>query len=247
MPIPRIHEIMEADQTILNAFSPAKLHELGLAIGADASTTILDLACGKGEMLGTWARDFGISGVGVDFSEIFVRNARDRVRELGVEDRVTIDYGDAGRFSSEKRFDVVGCIGATWIGNGVEGTADLLRRNMTPGGILLIGEPFWRVIPTAEEAAEMGFSADEFSSSLHELVTRFGECELDVVEMFISSEDDWDRYVAPKWLTMSRWLDDNPDDPMAGEVRTELTARQLSYTRLQRHMLGWGIFALKSR
>ncbi|GAB3569073.1 SAM-dependent methyltransferase [Spelaeicoccus albus] len=247
MPIPRIHEIMEADQRILNAFSPEKLHRLGQAIGLNDSTTVLDLACGKAEMLATWARDYGISGLGVDFSEVFVADARDRVRELGVADRITIEYGDARNFSPRQRFDVACCIGATWIGNGVEGTIELLRQSVTTQGLMLIGEPFWRKAPTAEESVEMGFSADEFSSSLHELVARFTACDLDVVEMFISSEDDWDRYVAPKWLTMRRWLEDNPHDPMFDEVRAELTNSQLSYTRYQRDMLGWGIFGLLER
>lgn len=242
MPIPRIHEIMEADQRILNPISAGKLHDLGVAIGLNASMTILDLACGKAELLATWARDFGVSGTGVDFSEVFADDARQRVRELGVDDRVTIEYGDASSYAAQKRFDIACCLGATWIGAGLEGTVGLLLRALKPGGMLIIGEPYWIDSPTNAVVAEMGFRSDEFSASLHELVARFHACGLDVVEMFLSSPDDWDRYVAPKWLTMRRWLTDHPDDPMANEVRTELTKSQLNYTRHQRALLGWGIF-----
>jgi hypothetical protein len=37
--------------------------------------------------------------------------------------------------------------------------------------------------------------------------------------MFLSDKDGWERYEAAKWLTMRRWLEDNPDDGFAEAVR----------------------------
>ncbi|SUG02514.1 3-demethylubiquinone-9 3-methyltransferase [Salmonella enterica subsp. enterica serovar Hartford] len=45
------------------------------------------------------------------------------------------------------------CVGATWIAGGVAGTIDLLAKSLKPGGIILIGEPYWRRIPATEEIA----------------------------------------------------------------------------------------------
>lgn len=43
------------------------------------------------------------------------------------------------------------------------------------------------------------------------------------MEMVLADPQGWDRYEAAKWMTMRRWLEENPDDEFAQEVRTELT------------------------
>ena len=44
---------------------------------------MLDLACGTGEMLCTWARDHRVSGLGVDISSVFIAAARARQSRMG--------------------------------------------------------------------------------------------------------------------------------------------------------------------
>jgi len=46
---------------------------------------------------------------------------------------------------------------------------------------------------------------------------------------------------------MRRWLDRNPDDELAPEVREELTTEPARYARHGREYLGWGVFALMKR
>jgi len=54
-----LHEISEADHRILNPFTEEKLMTLGAVSRVGPSTRILDLACGKGELLCRWAQAFG--------------------------------------------------------------------------------------------------------------------------------------------------------------------------------------------
>ena len=63
----------------------------------------------------------------------------------------------------------------------------------------------------------------------------------------MANQDGWDRYEAAKWLTMRRWLEANPADEMAAEVRAMLTAEPKRYAAYTREYLGWGVFALMSR
>ncbi len=65
--------------------------------------------------------------------------------------------------------------------------------------------------------------------------------------MVLADQDSWDRYEAAKWLTMRRWLEENPDDELAGEVRTQLTSEPERYAACTREYLGWGVFALMAR
>ena len=134
MDIVRQHEISEAEHRILNPFSDEKLMLLGEVCRLRAGQRQLDLACGKGEMLCRWAARFGIEGLGVDISELFLAAARKRAEELGVADRVRFEAGDAGRFEADAASrDIVSCIGATWIGGGLAGTIELMRPALRPG------------------------------------------------------------------------------------------------------------------
>src|SRR5437899_2465746 len=123
----RHHEIAEAGHRILNPYTEEKLMLLGEVCRLQEGARQLDLACGKGEMLSRWAQRFGIGGVGVDVSEVFLGAAGERAVELGVSERVSFERGDAGAYRAEKgAFDVVSCIGATWVGGGLAGTVELL-------------------------------------------------------------------------------------------------------------------------
>ena len=83
----RQHEIAEAGHRILNPFTEEKLRLLGEVSHVTSGTRVLDLACGKAELLGLWATWFGSLGLGVDLSHAFTAAARARVSELGVADR----------------------------------------------------------------------------------------------------------------------------------------------------------------
>src|SRR5579872_6683351 len=123
----RFHEIAEAGHRILNPFTADKLRLLGEICRLQTGQRQLDLCCGKGEMLCTWSRDHGISGVGVDISQVFLAAAQDRAEELGVAERVRFVHADAGTYRDDATpYDLVSCIGATWIGGGLSGTIELL-------------------------------------------------------------------------------------------------------------------------
>jgi hypothetical protein len=71
MDIPRIFTIAESAHRIHNPFTPAKLATLGAALRLEPGARVLDLASGSGEMLCTWARDHGVTGTGIDMSQLF--------------------------------------------------------------------------------------------------------------------------------------------------------------------------------
>src|SRR5512133_601676 len=246
--IPRIFNISESAHRIHNPFTPEKLATLGAALRLERGTRVLVLGSGSGEMLCTWARDYGISGVGIDMSQLFTEQAKLRAVELGVADRVEFIHGDAAGFVSDEKVDVAACVGATWIGGGVAGTIELLQRSLRTGGILLIGEPFWRQRPPTEDVAK-GCLANSISDFLvlPELLQSFGRLGCDVVEMVLADQDGWDRYEAAKWLTMRRWLEVNPGDELVKEVRAQLTSEPERYAAYTREYLGWGVFALMPR
>src|SRR5580704_13678644 len=93
--LPRIFTIRESSHRIHNPFTSDKLATLGRALNPRPGTGILDLACGTGEMLCTWARDHRMTGTGIDISTVFIAAARARATELDVDGQVSFVHGDA--------------------------------------------------------------------------------------------------------------------------------------------------------
>ena len=248
MDIPRIFNITESAHRIHNPFTPEKLATLGAALRLETGTRVLDLGSGSGEMLCTWARDYGVIGTGIDMSQLFTEQAKLRAEKLSVADQVEFIHGDAAGFVSDEKAGVAACVGATWIGGGVAGTIELLARSLSSGGIILIGEPYWlRLPPTGEVARGCLAGAISDFLPLPELLASFGHLGYDVVEMVLADQDGWDRYEAAKWLTMRRWLEANPDDELAKEVRAKLISEPVRHATYTREFLGWGVFALMTR
>ncbi|MDX6355787.1 MAG: hypothetical protein QOF98_2690 [Streptomyces sp.] len=242
----RHHEIAEAGHRILNPYTEEKLMLLGEVCRLEEGARQLDLACGKGEMLNRWAQRFGIGGVGIDVSEVFLGAARRRAEELGVAERVSFERGDAGAYQAEEgAFDVVSCIGATWVGGGLAGTIDLLRPAMRPGGLMLIGEPYWTEPPPAEALEEIGADAADFAS-LAGTLNRFEAAGMELVEMVLADGDSWDRYAAGQWFTIDEWLRAAPKDhPDAADMREFLDHHRRTHLTWTRRYMGWGIFVLR--
>ncbi|NLG18948.1 MAG: class I SAM-dependent methyltransferase [Fibrobacter sp.] len=248
MDIPRIFNISESAHRIHNPFTPEKLATLGASLRLAPGTRILDLGSGSGEMLCTWARDYKITGTGVDMSSLFTQQAKLRAEELGVYGQVEFIHGDAAGYVSEEKAGVTACLGATWIGGGVVGTVNLLKQSLSSGGIILIGEPYWLRLPPSEEVAKgcLAGSIADFLT-LPELLASFSRLGCDIVEMVLADQDSWDRYEAAKWLTMRRWLEENPKDEMTKGVRAQLDTEPVRYATYTREYLGWGVFALMLR
>lgn len=230
----RFHEIAETYHRILNPFTEEQLLLLGDICRLQPGMRQLDLACGKAEMLCRWAQRYGISGVGVDISTVFLDAARQRAAELGVTDKLTFVQGDAGKYPlPTHEFDIVSCIGATWIGSGLIGTLELMKPALKASGLLMVGEPYW-IDPPPDEAYEAwGMRRDDYRS-LAGTLDRFESAGVNLVEMVLANLDGWDRYEAPQWMAVDDWLRAHPDDPDAPALREWIATNRRTYLRYGR-------------
>lgn len=241
-----LHEIAETHHRILDPFTNEKLMLLGEVCRLRPGMTMLDLACGKGETLCRWAQQWGITGVGVDISRVFIPAAKARAQELGVSDKVTFVEADAGTYpQDDHEFDIVSCMGATWIGGGLIGTLELTKKAIKGrDSLILVGEPYWIEPPPPEAAQALGIANEDYTSLIGTL-DRIETTGLELVEMVLADQDSWDRYAASQWRTISDWLRENPHHRLAPEMRTWVADGRRSYLQYGRRYLGWGVFVTR--
>ena len=105
--------------------------------------------------------------------------------------------------SLDEKASVAACVGATWIAGGVAGTIELLARSLRSGGIILIGEPYWRQLPPTEDVAK-GCLANSISDFLllPELLASFGHLGYDVVELRSLIQEIWRLFLAAMIVAM---------------------------------------------
>jgi len=225
-----------------NPLSEAKVDELIALLALPDEARVLDIACGKAEFLLRTARRWKCSAVGVDISPHFVADARAKVEAAGLESAIEIveangsDYGGKPSF-----FDAAVCLGASWIWGGLEGTLRALSSWAKPGGLVVVGEPFWRSVPSLKhlEAAELTESS--FGTHLGNAQTGLG-LGLGLLHTIVSSEDDWDRYEGYQWYAAEKYSILNPSDPDVPELMAKMRKTRNHYLQWGRNEIGWAVY-----
>jgi SAM-dependent methyltransferase len=243
----RFHEIAEQRHRILNPFTDAQLELLADICRLHGGMHHLDLCCGKGEMLCRWSAQSGLTGTGIDISPVFLQAARQRATALQCSERVTFVEADAGAYPiTPGAFDIVSCIGATWIGGGLAGTLGLMRPGLRDrDSLLLVGEPYWIDAPTDEAYAAIVDGDRDLFTTLAGTHERIEAAGLELVEMVLADHHGWDRYVAAQWMTVSNWLRTQADSPDVAEIRQLHERYRREYLSYTRRFLGWGVFVLR--
>ncbi len=238
-------EIAERDHRLQNPLDDEKLMLLGQVCGLRERMRLLDLACGKGELLARWANAFGVIGVGVDASETFIGLAKDRAYTLDVPDHLTFVVDDPATYpQAHHAFDVVCCLNASSLG-GFSAALALMQTALTSrDGLLVVGEAFWQAAPPEATLRALQLSPEAFAT-LPGTLARCEAAGLELVEMVIADAGGWDRYEAQQWMAVNRHLREHPDDPHREALRDLLAENRRAYLSHVRPHMGWGAFVLR--
>lgn len=200
-------------------------------LAANRPRTVLDIGCGWGELLlrileaAPEAR-----GTGIDIDETDLARGRRSAEERGLAGRVAF-LAESARDTGRGPADLVLCLGASQALSDADcptaKALHALRRLVSDGGRVLLGEGFWERPPTETELAGMwpGARADDHLS-LAELL------DLAVAAGFrpewteTATLSEWEHFESGYQADQEVWLAAHPD---ATEVRE----------RLDRHRAQW--------
>jgi SAM-dependent methyltransferase len=238
--MPWWYAVAERDHDIQNPTSAEKIRLLGERLRLSTASHVLDVGCGKAAPAVILASTFGCRITGVERAAEFAADARARVANAGLNDRIEIVEQDAAELTLEpERYDVAMCLGASFIWDGLQGTLSALVPAARHGGHVVVGEPYWRRWPLPD-----GIDDGDYVT-LGDTAKRFGAAGLQLDTLFDASLDDWDRYETLHWRALEEWLDANPRDPDAPEFRRRHEQYRADYLGWQRELLGWAIFAAR--
>jgi SAM-dependent methyltransferase len=226
--------------------SVEKLEQLIALLRLEPGARVLEIATGKGELIIRLAEEYGIGGVAVDLSPYCIRDARQKQGRRAPGAPLTFLEMDGADYEPDEpeSFDLVACIGASWIYGGHRGTLKALNEMADEGSWVVVGEPYWRKEPPAAYLEASGQERGAYG-------THYGNVQvgqalgLELVYTLVSNEDDWDRYEGLQWYAATAWAREHPGDPDVEEVLKRVRGDREAYLRWGREALGWAIYAFK--
>jgi len=234
-------DISEKYMELINPSSPEKIVRLGKFLRFEPGKRVVDFGCGMAEPLVLWAKDYGISGIGIDVRREACDRAREKIKENKLDDKLEIICMKGAEFKPDKAdFDVATCIGASFVFGGFRETIQAMKKLIVPGGRMGIGEPYWLSSQVPNEYVRL----ESNIHSEYELLHIVREEGFEIEYVIRASHDDWDTYESDNWYGLVRWLEDNPDHPERHEVINHFHTYQVRYFKYGREFLGWAMYAL---
>jgi SAM-dependent methyltransferase len=229
-----------------NPVGEALLDDWIAALPLDAGSRVLDVGCGRGELLVRLIERHACSGVGVDNSSVVIALGREqlarRLPAAACDLRcVAFDPDDFAPHS----LDLACCVGSTHAVGSYTDALETLFELVKPGGLLLLGEGYWRKAPDPGYLAFLQSSREELSSHAGniELAEDLG---LETVRACETPEADWARYEDGYAANIYEYLTDHPDDPDAVTMRQRIDAWRNAYLRWGRDTLGFGLYLFRT-
>jgi cyclopropane fatty-acyl-phospholipid synthase-like methyltransferase len=213
--------------------------------------TILDIGCGWGELMLRLLQALpAATGLGLDTHQGDLDRARDSARASGLAERVTF-IAESAVGTTRGPADLVLCIGASHAVTDAQ-PPDLtaaalteLRRLVSPGGRVLLGEGFWERPPSAAELAGMwpDITAADFPE-LADLVDLTIDAGFRPAWIEAASLQEWDDFESGYQCDEEEWLASHGDHPEATRIRDQLDQHRSYWLRGYRGILGMAYLTL---
>lgn len=242
----KFFDITHREHVFCNPMSVEKFEELIALLRMEPGARVLEIATGKGEFIIRMAERYKIAGTGIDISPYHISDAEKKCKERIPDAQLTFVEMDGANFKPEKPgcFDLVACIGASWIFGGHKATLKALKEMAAHKGWVVVGEPYWRQEPVVEYLEAIGEERGSLGTH-YENAQAGQELGLQLVYTLVSNPDDWDRYEGLQWYAATEWADKHPEDPDVKEVLKQVRENRESYLRWGRETIGWSIYVFK--
>ena len=197
---------------------------------------VVDLGCGKGAAVRLVLASFGGTGTGVDLSARMLADA------VGNGENVAFVHADAATWRPDRMPDLAICMGSTHIFGGIGAAAGALAGLVRQGGIVLLGDGYWRSVPAAEHLRAFGMEVHDLAD-LHETVASVEHQSLVPVVVQPSSQAEWDDYEWSLIRSVELWAVENPNDPDVEAFLSQTRLMRNTFLEWRRTAMGFVLVA----
>lgn len=224
---------------------PATVDHMIELMNLPPGARVLDVGCGKAEMLiRTIERTRG-TGVGIDPNDGFLAEATARAAGRIPAGSLTLHCARFEDVALEPgSFDAVMCVGSTHaIGNYSLALAPLAKLARS-GGIVVAGEGYWRQDPAPGYLELLGGTEDEYTTHAGNVAIGVS---LGLIERFAieSSVAEWDEYEGLYASTVERFAAEHPDDPDHDAMLARIRPWREGFLTWGRDTLGFGVYGFE--
>ena len=229
-----------------NPLNAGRVDELIARLPLRPGDRVVDLGCGKAELLIRLTERHGVHGIGVDHSAYFLAEARGEASRRLADGGLDLLEEDAREVHLEPAsFALAATVGASGIFGGYRQTLRALARLVGPQGLVLFGEGYWRREPSTPYLAAQEAELDELTTFAGTVDAAADE-GLELVEALVSSTEDWERYERAWAQNGARWAVAHPEHPEREKLLSWIRAGVDRFERLGgRETLGFALFVFR--
>ncbi len=214
----RASDIAHAGIAIANPIPESVLDRFVGECALASSDRLLDIGCGRGELVLRAVERTGCRALGVDRSPRQIATAWSEAARRVPGADVKFQQADAGSIPLEAgAFRLVACVGSSHALGGLTEAIARLTTFLAPGGRLLLGDGYWTEPPSAEYLAAWGATVEELPD-LAQLHAWFDEHRLGIADEYHATVADWDAYEEPWATNLETYAAEHPKDPDAPEM-----------------------------
>jgi SAM-dependent methyltransferase len=241
----RFSALAHRDHALCSPISEAKLDRLIALLDLREGARVLDIGCGKGELLVRILEKVRVRAVGIDRSSSLLDEGRRAAARRVPDGDLTLIDGDARAHAFEPAsFEVVASLGCGAFG-GLRATLGAIAPLLRARGRVLIGDGYWKREPDEDYLAHLGASRDELEAHAGNVAA--GIAEGFALEYATTSNDDeWDHYEGLYLRAIERFAAEHPDDPDHDVMLSRIRGWRDAYYRWGRDTLGFGVYLFRA-
>ncbi len=239
---PRFSAIAHRDHAFCSPLGSEKVDRVLGLLELSPGERVLEVGCGKAEMLVRLVTRFGARGVGVDSNPRFLEEARAKAAVRVPRQGLELHHSAIEAFPvSPGSYEAALCVGATHAYGGYRPALRALQKAVVPGGRILVGEGYWKRDPDPEYLEVLGASRSDYADHAGNVAA--GEEEgLIALYSCVSSDDEWDHYEGLYARAVERYALAHPDEPECAQMQERIRRWRAAYLRWGRETLGFGLY-----
>jgi len=227
-----------------NPFSPERIDKLLDELWLNADSKILDVGCGEGELILRLLQRFNCEVVGVDVDETAVKTAQQKTAPFAPNTTFhTAPFADL-TFPAHQ-FDACFSLGATHafgeVSEALDNALASLKAITKPGGLIILGDGYWRQSPDPAYLQATGIDPKELRSH-QENIAAGQKIGLECIYTITASPQEWDHFEGAFWLAAEQELLQNPKNQESAEKVQRRRVWKNAYWQWGRNTMGFGLY-----